>query len=249
MSVTHVAPRTVRRVAALAAILLGAACGLALGCGEDTVDAPPTEFGPRPARVFQVSDLDMGQRGFVYGEEMQIVFDRDPGVVELDYGGAKPLAPVAGEGTIRAFLLERSPTLLTWDNGGSLVLEYEPIAMPNRRVPELVDAWPPLGSHGMWYVNLNERKNVWLKFDVRTRRRGGMIPRMRVDRAEITGPDGVTWTPETSVGTDTIALLRNEAHTYERAQTYVVHVEVTFVIAPDSPRVYDYEFKVHPNHP
>jgi|APSaa5957512622_1039677.scaffolds.fasta_scaffold19150_2 hypothetical protein len=228
---------------------LGAAFALVVGCGEDAADAPPAEFMPRPARVFQVSDLDIGQRSFVYGEEMQIVFDRDPGVVELDYGGAAPLAPVAGENTTRAFLLERSPTVLTWDNGGSLVLEYDPIVERNPPVPELVDAWPPFGSRGISDVNLNQRTPIWLKFGVQARRRGGIIPRLRVDEAEITGPDGIAWIPETSVGVDFVALLSDDAHTYERGQTYGVHVEVTFAIAPNSPRAYDYEFKVHPTKP
>ena len=31
---------------------------------------------------------------------------------------------------------------------------------------------------------------------------------------------------------------------YERAQTYRVHAQVTFVVAPDEPQTYDYQFRI-----
>ncbi len=220
-----------------------AACVLVLAsCGEGRDDVV-TELGPRPARAFVVSVLDTDQRRFRYGEEISVTFGGDPGTVALDYGGQTPIAPMHVDGLTHRFLLERSPTVLRWDNGGSLFLEYDPIIMPHPRVPALTKVWPKFDAQHVSYANINTRTNVHFTFNTGAHRRD-VIPRLRVDTARITGPHGKSWEPEASAGLYGFSLARRPDAPYERAQTYRVHVEVTFVVAPDDPRIYDYQFRI-----
>ncbi|MEO2004497.1 MAG: hypothetical protein ABGY41_10385 [Candidatus Poribacteria bacterium] len=223
-------------------------CLLVIGCGEDAVTQEPTDTAAIPARVVLVQDLDTGGQPFAYADEIKVIFTEDPGTVVLDYDGATPLAPVAGEGLTRAFLLERSPTVLRWDHGGSLVLEYHPLLRPVGRVPKLLSTWPKFDAQHVSFDNISTRRNVYLEFATSSNHKD-LIPRLRVNRADITGPDGVTWQPHLGIGGSRnrrtyVTLLRDEARPYERAQTYRVHVEVVSVESLDTPQVVDYEFRI-----
>lgn len=221
-------------------------CMIAAGCGDTAVDAvieTPIGHGVMPARVIRVYGLDVGEGSFVYGQEIRLTFDRNPGRVELHYGGDVPLAFVAGEWTTRAFLLERSPTLLTWDDGGALELVYRHIEMPEPRVPVLVSVWPKFGARGVSFDNITTRTHVSLEFSTQSRR-DQLIPRFHIDGARITGPDGVEWSPPLFVQGDKLWLMRHWKHPYERGQTYHVRVLVTFVVAPHEQQLYEYDFTI-----
>jgi len=101
------------------AACLGVCVAALLGCGD--TDDPLTPDSPT-ARVLYVSKLDLGPQTFVYGQTVRVIFDRDPGVVTVEHDG-----DLAGSGTNRVFAIKRSPMRLTWQNGGVLVLEYDPI--------------------------------------------------------------------------------------------------------------------------
>jgi hypothetical protein len=59
----------------LACSVVWLACAFLLAsCGEDGDDAA-VALGPRPARVFKVSVLDLDQRQFRYGEDISVTFD------------------------------------------------------------------------------------------------------------------------------------------------------------------------------
>jgi hypothetical protein len=224
------------------------ACAFLLAsCGEDGDDAA-VALGPRPARVFKVSVLDLDQRQFRYGEDISVTFDQDPGAIRLDYAGETPITPLHSSRPTHTFtfLLECSPTVLRWSNGGSLVLEYDPIVMPDPLVPALTKVWPKVGAQHVSYDNINTRTHVNFMFDTftPTAHFRQAIPRFRVNVARITGPGGETWEPTVLTVDKGFYLLRRTGAPYERAQTYGVHVEVTFVVAPDEPQIYDYQFRI-----
>jgi hypothetical protein len=194
-------------------------------------------------RALKVSVLDLDQRQFQYGEEISVTFDRDPGSVELDYGDEEPITPLRKQYQRYSFLLERSPTVLRWSHGGSLFLEYDPIIRREPRIPVLTKVWPKIDAQHVAYDNINAEREVEFTFDTKPSPRHG-IPRFQVDVARITGPDGETWEPRVRILTNGFSLARVRDTVFERAQTYRVHVEVTFVIAPRDPQTYDFQFRV-----
>ena len=238
-----------RRELRVGAWVAGAVCCLlVLGCVEDAVTQEPTDTAIIPARVLLVQDLDTGGQPFYYADEIKVIFTEDPGTVVLDYDGATPIAPVAGEGVTRAFLLERTPTVLRWDHGGSLVLEYNPLLRPSGRAPRLLSTWPKFDAQHVSFDNINTRKNVQLEFATSGKRKD-LIQRLHAIKADITGPDGVTWGPQVRIGSPfnrraLVILERDDGRPYERAQTYRVHVEVVSVESPDTPQIVDYEFRI-----
>ena len=231
-----------RLARALASAIASVSCILILAsCGEEA--DVPTDLGPRPARVYLVSVLDTDQREFRYGEEISVTFDKHPGWVALDYGDEEPITPLRAQRLRYTFLLERSPTVLRWSWGGSLFLEYDPIIRREPRVPVLTGVWPKFGAQHVSYDNINTRTEVNFTFDTEPNR-WRELPRFHVDVAQITGPDGEMWEPSVRMLTHGFSLARRRGATYERGQTYRVHVEVTFLIAPDGPQTYDYQFRV-----
>ncbi len=190
-----------------------------------------------------MSPLNTRRRELVFGEEIRVLFSKDPGTVVLDYDGATPLTPVVGTRTMRAFLLERNATVLRWDHGGATVLGYGPIDPLPRPVPALAATWPKFDAQHVSYDNINTRTDITLGFAALG---GLMIPTLRVDKASITDPDGVTWEPEAVARGRTVRLIRRKHLPYERAHTYRVHVKVTFLVPADAHKTqeYDYEFRV-----
>ncbi|MBT3271167.1 hypothetical protein HN371_28765 [Candidatus Poribacteria bacterium] len=221
----------------------GAACLLALalmlwGCGGDG-DAPGD--GPL-AQVLRVVGLDFGPQDYRYGTEIRVVFDRDPGDVQLDYDGDQPIADIAGRGTTRAFLLERSPTVLRWGRGGLLVLEYDPIepAETNRVPPVPIDPLP--GATDVDGGRL-ARAGVRIRLD-RALVTPGLIPVHSVEQAVITGSDGTKWEPAMTVTGQILTLVGDAAHPYRSGVTYRVSVRVVNRIAPGLFPPTEYEFTV-----
>lgn len=117
------------------------AASLLLACQED-VDSPPVE---PPAQVMKVERFIGGSVGgtLVWGEEIHVTFDHDPGPVRIGYGSG-PYGPnLLGTGTLRGFLARSEMMTLTWGDGESYVLELERLAGDDSG-PNQVDVVPDL---------------------------------------------------------------------------------------------------------
>ena len=231
--------RRARDVSAAVGVSLLALCLTVCGCGGD---ADGGEIDGPVAQVLNVSSLDFGPQGYRYGTEIRVIFDRDPGVVELDYDGDRPIVDIVGRGTTRVFLLERSPTVLRWGKGGLLVLEYDPIKPvdANRVSPLPIDPLP-----GATDVDAARLARVGVRIRLDRAFVGPALIRVHsLEQAVITGTDGSKWEPEMKVTGQILTLLGDPAHPYRSGVTYRVFVHAASIIAPDLFPPTEFEFTV-----
>ncbi len=222
------------RLAAAFLVLVGLALSAACGASDD-VTAPT---GPL-ARVLHVTHLDTGKPAFRYGTEVRVVFDRDPGEVTLDYAGDPPLYELAARGATRAFILERSPTILTWGVGGVLELEYDPIKPIEedrpRHTPVLVWSGNGVARPGVIEGGIQ----IYVGGPVGD---ALLIPVIDVTRARITGSDGSSWDPATRSEDPMLILEPEPAHPFISGVTYDVVVHLDYVLDPTFAPVIAFEF-------
>lgn len=223
------------RVGALAAIV---AASLLMACQED-VDEPPVE--PPPAQVISVAHARGNNEFYLAGEEMRLTFNRDPGPVEVLYGGRRLAVGVVGEGVERAFLVLSLSATFTWQGGGSFEMEFTPMIHGDADYPS---AWPLFPGWDAIRVSPTELmdRGVTIGVSPPFESKGAMIPRIRMSQPTITASDGRTWEPEFTTELDELTLLSDPDNPFLSGQTYVVRVDVWLTALSSYLTPFEFEF-------
>ena len=200
-----------------------------LSCGfQGADDGMDPVLGP--ARIIRTDRGNGAPRDtFSVGEEVRITFDRDPGVVDIVYAG-RHRVDVAGDGVVRAFLILSSPIWLTWEEGGSLMLEYDSIIGGEISAPAAGPLFPDPNATDVGLDELRAR-GIVLFVDPPLSDPSRIIPRAAVTDARITVSDGTSWVPElTSEGFE-VTLRPDAGAAFVGAETYRVRAvaELTYV--------------------
>lgn len=201
--------RVLCRVGAWVAML--SSC-LLMAC-QEAVDAPP--------EILRVWRLGQGAPSglYVYGEEILVEFDRDPGDVQITYDGA-PGPDVAGDGTTRVFVVLKQAIVLTWE-GGSETLEYQSI-FEQEVGPVLVAADPAVDGPPESPATVNA-DGIALRYNVRLWDPDRTIQPWWFTTL-ITDARGVTWTPQVTHDGDTVFLKPPPGDLFLSGETYTVTV-------------------------
>lgn len=219
--------------------LWSAAClAVCLGCGDDDV---PTPDPVPPARVVAIERFGHTPGGglgwaedvyqttdgvYYWGEEVHVIFDRDPGLVTLDHGTGVRGWDVAGSGTLRAFVVLTSPLTLVWGDGESYDVGVERIIGDG---PTLDDIVPFVKDSVVSAVDLNAT-GIVLAFDEPIGPVDGaparLIPKWVVEVEIENVATGVTWEPPFSVEDQDLTVLPDEGMPFAAASDYVLRGRV-----------------------
>lgn len=201
-------------------ILLMSGCALWTAC-EDADEPDSVDDGP--AQILSTSRVRRHARDdvFDYGEEIRVLFDRDPGFVDIRYAG-RAGHPVAGEGTLRAFVVLDSPIVLTWAQGGSATLEYAWIN-GDGGTPALSSAFPDPHGPRESAAEVNMR-GVILRFDVPLWQPDRLIQEYDITPVEIEDSRGVSWEPTVTFDDFAVVLAPVEGHLFADNETYQVRL-------------------------
>ncbi len=202
---------------------------LIVACGEsDDVDTPTDP----PAEVVAVSSRRGTIDYYFYGEELQLTFDSDPGNVEVVYYKSNLDVGVAGEGTTRAFLVLSSRGDFTWERGGALALEFEPLMSGQIQPP--ITKGPRFPSPGATGVSVEElmRRGVSFRVGPPFHPVGKLISPLRMSDATITASDGRSWHPQAVTELDRITLASDPENPFLGGQSYVVRIDIWLTYSP-----------------
>ncbi len=201
---------------AIGLLLLIAACG-----ESNDVDTPTDP----PAEVVVVSSRRGSIDYYFYGEELELTFDSDPGNVEVVYYKSNLDVGVAGEGTTRAFLVLSSRGDFTWDRGGSLTLEFNPLYSGQLQPPGVGSEFPKDGATEVSPAELMAR-GVSLRVSPPFHPVGRTISPLQMSEATITASDGRSWRPEAVTDFDRLTLLSEPSNPFLAGQRYIVELDV-----------------------
>lgn len=208
----------------IAAVGLCALQVLLAGCAENDGDGHTAEHPP--AQVVSVTHARGNPDYYLYGEEMRLTFDRDPGLVDAVYDHNALGGSVVGEGTRRALLVLSPRAELRWDRGGSLVLEFDPLIYPDGGPPSTKGPrFPAPGATGVSVPELMER-GVFFHVGAPFHRDNRMIPFLQTSQPTVTASDGRTWHPDFVTKLDRLTLLSDADNPFAGGLTYVARIDI-----------------------
>ena len=207
-----------------------AACACLSGCGGAS-DAPLPVPDPA-AQVIALTSSRGSDDHYTYGQEWRLTFDRDPGAVHVVYYKSNLDVGVAGEGLTRAFLVLSSRADFSWERGGALTLEFEPLIFGQIGAPFVVG--PRFPEHVGAEVEPAAVMMRGVSFHVRPPIHpvGRMISPVQMSDPLVTASDGRSWSPQVATEFDKVTLLSDSDTPYLPSQTYRVEVDMWLTASP-----------------